>query len=226
MNNEIRLVFGRYVIALPVNEFLFTGMWPQVYDEHKLTRVIIPVALYGNDNFFQQVRGMLLEDSVRIEWDDNELAETTIPVDVVKETLPDHIPERPIGMSKKEYHDIIHHERFSELRRNGKDVSEAFLRTQDTMDVEKIAEQCLTGESPRAGTMSTNVGKSDYAQHAIQPWDVWDAYNLNPYDCDIVKRILRDKSEEDTLLDYRKIQHICQKRIDDIESGNDPWGKK
>ena len=36
-----------------------------------------------------------------------------------------------------------------------------------------------------------NVGDSDYAKHNIQPWDIWIEYRLNPFDADIVKRVLR-----------------------------------
>lgn len=41
-----------------------------------------------------------------------------------------------------------------------------------------------------------NIGKSDYSKHAIQPWDIWKEYNLNPWDADIVKRVLRTKEGE------------------------------
>lgn len=70
-----------------------------------------------------------------------------------------------------------------------------------------------------------NVGKSDYAKHNIQPWDIWIEYKLNPFDADIVKRILRIKDEpgmskqESRKLDYEKIIHICQERIRQIDSG-------
>lgn len=39
----------------------------------------------------------------------------------------------------------------------------------------------------------SNVGASDYSQHIIQPWSIWKDYNLNPWDADIVKRVLRTK---------------------------------
>lgn len=58
-----------------------------------------------------------------------------------------------------------------------------------------------------------NVGKSDYAKHTIQPWDIWKEYNLNPWDADIVKRVLRTKEGEERSLDYQKIIHICRERI-------------
>lgn len=58
-----------------------------------------------------------------------------------------------------------------------------------------------------------NVGKSDYAKHKIQPWDIWLEYNLNPWDADIVKRVLRTKENEPRSLDYEKIIHVCMERI-------------
>lgn len=63
-----------------------------------------------------------------------------------------------------------------------------------------------------------NVGKSDYAKHTIQPWDIWKEYNLNPWDADIVKRVLRTKEGESRRLDYEKIIHICSERIRQIDA--------
>lgn len=63
---------------------------------------------------------------------------------------------------------------------------------------------------------SYNVGKSDYAKHAIQPWDIWKEWNLNPWDADIVKRVLRTKEGEERTLDYEKIIHICKYRIAEL----------
>ena len=64
-----------------------------------------------------------------------------------------------------------------------------------------------------------NIGSSDYAKHSIQPWDIWEEYNLNPWDADIVKRILRHKKGDTRKMDYEKIIHICKKRIEQIERG-------
>ena len=63
---------------------------------------------------------------------------------------------------------------------------------------------------------SYNVGKSDYSKHKIQPWDIWKEYNLNPWDADIVKRVLRSKEGEERTLDYEKIIHICKYRIAEL----------
>lgn len=62
-----------------------------------------------------------------------------------------------------------------------------------------------------------NVGESDYSQHTIQPWSVWLDWKLNPWDADIVKRILRTKQGDSRRLDYEKIIHICQERIRQID---------
>lgn len=71
----------------------------------------------------------------------------------------------------------------------------------------------------RSEAMSYNVGASDYSKHRIQPWDIWEEYGLNPWDADIIKRVLRTKAGEDRKLDYEKIIHICKKRIEQLENG-------
>lgn len=63
-----------------------------------------------------------------------------------------------------------------------------------------------------------NVGTSDYSKHIIQPWSIWIDWNLNPWDADIVKRVLRNKFGESRRQDYEKIIHICQERIRQIET--------
>jgi len=60
---------------------------------------------------------------------------------------------------------------------------------------------------------SYHVGNSDYSKHKIQPWDIWLEYNLNPWDADIIKRVLRQKQGDSRQMDYEKIIHICQERI-------------
>lgn len=70
--------------------------------------------------------------------------------------------------------------------------------------------------STSENVQSYNVGKSDYSKHVIQPWDIWKEYNLNPWDADIVKRVLRSKEGEARTLDYEKIIHICKYRIAEL----------
>ena len=74
----------------------------------------------------------------------------------------------------------------------------------------------------RLGILNTSVrsynrGASDYSRHIIQPWTIWQDYNLNPWDADIVKRILRTKQGDSRRLDYEKIIHICEERIRQID---------
>lgn len=65
-----------------------------------------------------------------------------------------------------------------------------------------------------------NVGTSDYSKHVIQPWSIWIDYNLNAFDADIIKRVLRTKENTSRKEDYEKIIHICQERIRQIENRN------
>ena len=63
-----------------------------------------------------------------------------------------------------------------------------------------------------------NVGNSDYSEHIIQPWSIWIDWNLNPWDADIVKRVLRSKIGSSRKEDYEKIIHIAQERIRQIDT--------
>lgn len=71
------------------------------------------------------------------------------------------------------------------------------------LDIDKLLEE----------VRQYNVGESDYSKHKIQPWDIWYQYKLNPWDADIVKRVLRHKSTDSREMDYVKIIHICLERI-------------
>ena len=78
----------------------------------------------------------------------------------------------------------------------------------------------------RLGILDTSVrsynrGASDYSRHIIQPWAIWQEYQLNPWDADIVKRILRTKQGDSRRLDYEKIIHICEERIRQIDTAGE-----
>lgn len=70
-----------------------------------------------------------------------------------------------------------------------------------------------------SATRAGNVGESNYSKHLIQPWSIWADWELNPWDADIVKRILRSKGDTpetvmaNRVLDYNKIIHICNERL-------------
>jgi hypothetical protein len=62
-------------------------------------------------------------------------------------------------------------------------------------------------------TRNYNIGASNYSKHIIQPWAIWIDWELNPWDADIVKRVLRTKKGESRMMDYEKIIHDCNERI-------------
>lgn len=66
---------------------------------------------------------------------------------------------------------------------------------------------------------NSNVGSSNYSQHIIQPWSIWIDWNLNPWDADIIKRVLRTKGNTPREEDYCKIIHICKERIRQLGYG-------
>ena len=68
-------------------------------------------------------------------------------------------------------------------------------------------------------TRSYNIGSSNYSDHIIQPWTIWLDYpELTAWDADIIKRVLRHKLGEPRRQDYKKIIHICQECIRQIET--------
>lgn len=104
-------------------------------------------------------------------------------------------------------------------------ISEAII--EESADDE--IEHCIDNYQKKEEVRNHNVGNSDYCKHEIQPWDIWNEYKLNPFDADIVKRILRRKKEpgitmkQSRRMDYEKIMHICEERIRQIDSGEDVW---
>lgn len=60
------------------------------------------------------------------------------------------------------------------------------------------------------------VGGTHYAKHKIQPWDVWDEYDLDRYTANAVKYLLRggDKPGNTRLQDLKKARHYLDKAIE------------
>jgi hypothetical protein len=81
----------------------------------------------------------------------------------------------------------------------------------------KLPDENLQSTQQKPQHKAINIGTSDYAQHKIQPWDIWREYSLNPWDADIIKRVLRTKIDNTRKLDYEKIIHICQERIAQLD---------
>lgn len=93
--------------------------------------------------------------------------------------------------------------------------------------VDEAALKALKTQINAGSIRNHNVGNSNYAKMptGYQPWDLWKVYHLNPWDADILKRLLRTKVEpgmtpqESRKLDYKKIIHVSQERINQIDEG-------
>jgi hypothetical protein len=59
--------------------------------------------------------------------------------------------------------------------------------------------------------MSRQVGGNHYKDKKMQPWSVIDEYNLNYYEGNILKYLLRDK--ENRIEDLEKLIHYAEKEI-------------
>ena len=88
----------------------------------------------------------------------------------------------------------------------------------DNITEEFIKQLKRLGIIDTTGTRESNIGNSNYSEHIIQPWSIWIDWNLNPWDADIIKRVLRTKEGEDRIMDYNKIIHICEERIRQLEN--------
>ena len=78
----------------------------------------------------------------------------------------------------------------------------------------------IHSEGDEPDIRSFNIGNSDYSKHIIQPWSIWIDWNLNAWDADIVKRVLRTKQGESRIMDYEKIIHDCNERIRQLRNEN------
>ena len=96
------------------------------------------------------------------------------------------------------------------------DIEEEEETVEEEKDVEE-EEETVEEEKDIEDIRSYNVGASNYSEHAIQPWDIYLEYDLNPWDADIVKRVLRTKKTDTRKMDYEKIIHTCKERIRQIE---------
>lgn len=61
-----------------------------------------------------------------------------------------------------------------------------------------------------------NIGKSDYSKHKYQPWDIILEYNLDFFDGNILKYLLRRKGSDKE--DYEKIIHYASECLNQLEN--------
>jgi hypothetical protein len=58
--------------------------------------------------------------------------------------------------------------------------------------------------------METQYGGNHYKERAIQPWEVWEAYDLNGWEASALKYLLRYKDKGKSLEDLYKCLHNVQ----------------
>ncbi len=67
-----------------------------------------------------------------------------------------------------------------------------------------------------------NIGDSNYSEHqGMMPWDIWLEYDLDPWDADIIKRVLRKKKSQCRIEEYKKIIQVCNEKIRQLEVKNE-----
>lgn len=65
--------------------------------------------------------------------------------------------------------------------------------------------------------MEKQVGGEHYKKQAIQPWQIIDEYELNFYEGNALKYLLRDKLNTDRVEDLEKLIHYAEKEISNIK---------
>jgi hypothetical protein len=73
----------------------------------------------------------------------------------------------------------------------------------------------LTSDKKVEIVMDYNVGTSDYSKKRIQPWDIIDEYDLDFYEGNVLKYLLRTKGSRRE--DLEKIQHYIAKMLLNLE---------
>lgn len=58
--------------------------------------------------------------------------------------------------------------------------------------------------------METQYGGNHYKERAIQPWEIWEAYDLNGWEASALKYLLRYKDKGKPLEDLYKCMHNVQ----------------
>ena len=75
----------------------------------------------------------------------------------------------------------------------------------------RIKPEPIQNDTPKEDHREYNIGDSDYSQYSYQVWDIWRDFELNPWEADIVKRVLRHKKGEEN--DLKKINHILNEMM-------------
>src|SRR4030043_1446685 len=65
--------------------------------------------------------------------------------------------------------------------------------------------------------MAEQYGGNHYKERAIQPWEIWEAYDMNGWEASALKYLLRYKDKGKPLEDLKKCRHYIEFLINTLE---------
>ena len=71
-----------------------------------------------------------------------------------------------------------------------------------------------------ADVTSKQVGGNHYKKHTIQPWDIWEAYDMNGWEASALKYLLRYKDKGKPIEDLEKCIHNIEYLIYKLRKSN------
>ena len=71
--------------------------------------------------------------------------------------------------------------------------------------------------SQKIDSVSYQVGGNHYVKRKIQPWEIWKAYEMNPWEANALKYLLRYKDKGKPLEDLKKCRHYIEFLINTLE---------
>ena len=74
--------------------------------------------------------------------------------------------------------------------------------------------------SQKIDSVSYQVGGNHYVKRKIQPWEIWKAYEMNPWEANALKYLLRYKDKGKPLEDLKKCRHYIEFLINTLEEEN------
>lgn len=70
---------------------------------------------------------------------------------------------------------------------------------------------------PKTGARGDQVAGDHYKKFKIQPWDVWEEYDLDAFTGTVVKYLLRAGQKGSRLEDLKKARHTLDRLIEIVE---------
>lgn len=71
--------------------------------------------------------------------------------------------------------------------------------------------------SQKIDSVYYQVGGNHYVKRKIQPWEIWKAYEMNPWEANALKYLLRYKDKGKPLEDLKKCRHYIEFLINTLE---------